>query len=303
MKPSKFDPFLKSTNGRDIKPIFWVLSMVFLFGQIINPRAVRNFVRKKFFTPNTKPLTNSQRNWLQKAKSFEIFSREKKIAAWIIGRGPSILFVHGWNGRGVQFQSFFQATPDAGFSVLHFDAPAHGLSEGEMTNYMEITESIEQIFKHDLGRNIVGVVAHSLGTSAVINHMSRHQSKIPLVLISAAIELMELLFKNFKLHGVPRETYLKLMDEVEEEFKIPLETQNPSDLVGGIISDVLIIHDVDDRITPVGPSRKVHEQLKNVDLYETQGLGHSLLLKDQVVVNKSLNYLKYAFENKTVGLV
>lgn len=292
MKSSKFDSFIKRTNVRDIKFVFTLLNKAFIVGQFIYPKAVTNFVRKKFFTPTTKPLTKPQESWIKKAFLQRIECRGKQLSVWKIGNGPSILFVHGWNGRGVQFQRFFQPSLDAGYSVIYYDAPAHGLSGGETTNYLEITESLKKIFDHEIGKNIAGVVGHSLGTSAIINHMSRHQADIPVVLVAPALYLMELLFTNFRLHGVPKKTYLKLLAEVEDTFQIPLETQNPIDLISGINNPTLIIHDKNDKTTPIGPSIKVSNDLKNVSLIRTEGLGHSLLLKKDFVVEEALGFLK-----------
>jgi pimeloyl-ACP methyl ester carboxylesterase len=292
MEHSKFDPFIKRTNVRNIKIIFSILNKIFILGQWIYPKAVADFVRKKFFRPVTKPLTKQQEAWINKAVSYKIKSRDKIISAWKIGEGPAILFVHGWNGRGVQFQRFFQPSLDAGYSVIFFDAPAHGISEGDMTNYLEITELLEQIFIQDLGKNIVGVIAHSLGTSAIINHMSRYHSEIPLVLVAAALHLMELLFANFQMHGVPKKTYLKLVREVEEQFQIPLETQNPIDLIYKIDNDILVIHDKNDQTTPIAPAIQVADDLGNVELIMTEGYGHSLLLKKEDVIERALSFVK-----------
>ena len=134
-------------------------------------------------------------------------------------------------------------------------------------------------------------MAHSLGTSAVINHMSRHQSDIPVVFVAAALRLMELLISSFQVHGVPKKTYLKLLGEVEEAFQIPLETQNPIDLIPKIKNPVLIIHDKGDRTTPIAPARMVTSQLKNVDLVETEGYGHNQLLKKKMVIDNALGFI------------
>ena len=292
MKSSKFDPFIKRTNVRDINLIFRILNKVFLLLELIYPKAVSDFVRNKFFTPLTKPLNKPQESWIKKAFFYNIESRGNELSVWKIGEGPSILFVHGWNGRGVQFQRFFQPSLDAGYSVIFYDAPAHGLSGGETTNYLEITESLEKIFYHEIGKDIAGVVAHSLGSSAIINHMSRHHTDIPMVLVAPALYLMELLFTNFQLHGVPKKTYLKLLAEVEDTFQIPLETQNPIDLISGINNPTLIIHDKNDKTTPISPSIKVSDDLKNVDLIKTEGMGHSLLLKQDFIVEEALGFLK-----------
>ena len=292
MSTSNFENYIKSTNGRILKPSFRILNGVLTMGEWIYPKGVADFVRKKYFTPITKSLTNAQEQWISSANLYKIQSRGRQISAWKIGEGPSILFVHGWNGRGVQFQRFFQPALDAGYSVIFFDAPAHGRSEGDMTNYLEITESLQSIFNHDIGKNIKGVIAHSLGASAIINHFSRHHAEIPIVLISPALQLMELLVASFQMHGVPKLTYLKLMREVEEQFQIRLETQNPIDLIHHIDNEIFIIHDKDDKMTPIEPAIQVSDILSNVEILETEGYGHSRILSQKFVVDKAIKYLK-----------
>nr|MBA3542137.1 hypothetical protein [Deltaproteobacteria bacterium] len=52
------------------------------------------------------------------------------VAAWRWGHGPTVLLVHGWEGRGSQLGSFVEPLVAAGLSVVAFDAPAHGDSAG-----------------------------------------------------------------------------------------------------------------------------------------------------------------------------
>lgn len=292
MKQSNFETYINSTNVRSGNTMISLVNKVLILGQWIYPKGVTDFVRNKFFTPITKPLTEPQRIWTEKASSVQLEIGERKIQLWKLGEGPTLLFVHGWNGRGVQFQHFFQPALNAGFSVLFFDAPAHGLSEGKMTNYLEITESIQHILNHEIGKNIKGVIAHSMGSSVIINHLSRHANQVKLVLIAPALRLMELLFSSFQIHGVPRKTYTKLVREVAEQFQIPLETQNPIDLITKIDNDILIIHDKNDRTTPIGPSTKVAEELKNVKMMTTEGYGHSLIMRQEEVIKSALMFMK-----------
>lgn len=302
MKHSNFDLYSKSTNVRIANNMVKIIHKALIVGQWIYPKGVETFVRNRFFTPITKPITKAQNKWMEKATSIQVDSRGKKIQLWRIGKGPALLFIHGWNGRGVQFQRFFQPALDAGYSVLFFDAPAHGYSEGEMTNYLEITESINAIFNEGPGKDIIGVVAHSLGASAIINHLTRHNNPISLVLIAPALRLLELLFTSFHLHGVPDRTSIKLIKEVEEEFQIPLETQNPIDLIYQLSNNILIIHDQKDKTTPVEPSIQVSKHLGNIELMNTEGFGHNRLLKQKQVIDRAIHFIKskdISTQNKT----
>lgn len=291
MKSSNIESYLKSTNVRISNPFFRFMYIILSIGQWVYPSGTANFVRRKFFTPSSKPTGKAQMHWINRATQYDVQSKGKQISIWKIGDGPSILFVHGWNGRGVQFHYFFQQAIDAGFALVFFDAPAHGFSEGEMTNYLEVTASLDAIFNHEIGKDIRGVVAHSMGASVIINHLSRHQRDIPLVLIAPALRLMELLFASFKIHGVPKKIYLKLIREVEDMFNTPLETQNPIDLIYKVKNKILIIHDKDDRITPIGPSQRVATDLTNIELIKTEGFGHTQLLRKDLAISQAIQFI------------
>jgi len=291
MRHSNFDNYTESTNVRIKNPLLRFIKVFMTVGQWIHPKITSNFVRKKIFTPVTKPVTEIQKNWMDNALNYTIKTKGKNISGWKIGKGPSILFVHGWNGRGVQLHHFFQPALNDGYSIVFFDAPAHGKSEGEITNYLEVTESLNAIFNHEIGKEIAGVIAHSMGASAVINHMSRYHHEIPLVLIAPPLRLLELLITSFQMHGVPRQIYLNLIREVEQTFQLPLDTQNPIDLIYTLSNKILIIHDAQDRLTPIGPSIRIAGELENVELIQTNGFGHNHLLRKMEVVRQAIHFI------------
>jgi len=289
---TKFDSFLKSTNVRELKPVFKAMNLLLGAGQLIFPNSVANFVRKRFFTPQCKPLSDRQKVWLEKAESFKVPFHNTKLNAWKIGSGPAILFVHGWNGRGVQFYPFFQDCLDAGYSVIFYDATAHGDSGEDMTNYLDMTECLTTIYRYNFDDEIAGIIAHSMGAGVVINHLTDHAVDIPIVCIAPALKLLELLFQSFQFHGIPKKTFVNLILKVEEQYQIPIETRNPIDLIQQLKTDILIIHDVSDKITPINPSISVAGELNNVVLLKTTGLGHSFILKNPDVVKSSIRFIQ-----------
>ena len=57
--------------------------------------------------------------------------------AW--GAGPTVLLVHGWEGRGAQLGALVDPLVAAGYRAVALDGPAHGDSPGVTT-----TESAER---------------------------------------------------------------------------------------------------------------------------------------------------------------
>ncbi len=139
------------------------------------PNAAKKIILKEFFRPTSHALTPLERQFLENATSFHIHIHDKDIRCWKWGQGPGILFVHGWNGRGVNFAHFFKPLVNAGYSVITYDAPAHGQSEGQVTNYFELTDTVRSFLDPSHDFNIQGIIAHSIGASAAINCISKEK--------------------------------------------------------------------------------------------------------------------------------
>src|SRR5210317_1235481 len=52
-----------------------------------------------------------------------------KLQAYRSGRGPTVVFVHGWGGGAHQFFPLMRGLSRIGFSSLAFDQLGHGLSD------------------------------------------------------------------------------------------------------------------------------------------------------------------------------
>ena len=255
------------------------------------PNVMKDILLKRFFKPMSYALTPLESQYLENGTSFHIRVHEKKVRCWKWGRGPEILFVHGWNGRGVNFAYFFNALIDAGYSVIAYDAPAHGDSDGQFTNYFELTDTVRAFFDPSNGFNIQGIIAYSIGASAAINCISKEKPSIDTVLIAPALKLKELLFNHFNHHGVPKIVYQSLIAELERYYGYDLHQDNPYDLAKTIAAKMLIVHDKDDRTIPYMVSKILSEKTDNVDLHTTEGLGHKRLLRDKAVVDFITRYI------------
>lgn len=255
------------------------------------PNVTKNILFKRFFKPLSYALTPLERQYLKNGTSFHIHVHEKKVQCWKWGHGPSILFVHGWNGRGINLAYFFKSLIDAGYSVITYDAPAHGESEGQFTNYFELTDTVRAFFDPSLGFNIRGIIAYSIGASAAIHCISKEKLSIYTVLIAPALKLKELLFNAFNHHGVPKIVYLGLVAQLERYYGYDVHLDNPYVLAKTIDSKMLIVHDKDDRTIPYIDSKILSEKKDNVDLYTTEGLGHKRILRDKAVGDFITSYI------------
>ena len=255
------------------------------------PRLPKYVVRKLFFSPDsyrTRPLEEA---YLEKSIEFETLVHEKRIKCWKWGTGPGILLAHGWNGRGIQMYAFIDPLVEAGYTVYAFDAPGHGKSPGRISSYFEYSDVIRTFFRHASTFNIRGVIAHSLGASAVLNGMEKEKFFLDAVLISPALRLYQTLYKLFLLYGFPIPILHALIREFEEQFGYDLKVDNPDKLLPHISKDLLIIHDKQDKTIPYEDSLKASRQFPKITLHETSGLGHKKVLFDKTTVEFVTDHL------------
>ena len=77
---------------------------------------------------------------------------------------------------------------------------------------------------------------------------------------------------------------------MEESLGYTLEKDNPHLLVKDIKSELLLVHDRDDRTAPYEDSKEVYNKCSNVTLHTTEGLGHRRILTDRSVVDLAVGH-------------
>src|SRR6185503_15435757 len=102
---------------------------------------------------------------------------ELAVQRW--GKGPLVILVHGWNGRGSQLGGFVQPLVDAGFQVVAFDAPGHGGPRGASSSLVRFADAFDAVVDatRPFFQPLAAVVAHSMGGAAVTYALSRRAER------------------------------------------------------------------------------------------------------------------------------
>ena len=256
----------------------------------VAPTLTKLLVKKMFFTPSSYKTTPLEKKYLDKGESFQLSVHDKTVQCWKWGRGPSILLAHGWNGRGIQLHHFIEPLMQKGYSVIGYDAPGHGVSQGKTSSYFEFTDTIRTLLTSSNGHTIQGVIAHSLGGSATVNSIAKENQPLEAVLIAPALRLAEVLKCFFDHVGVPTHLYHTLIQEYEDQFGYDMRRDNPANLFNEINSKILIVHDKHDPTIPYADSRELSNEFHNISLHTTEGLGHKRILTDETVVDSIVNH-------------
>jgi len=280
-----------STNVRTITMKRLVIHALLNLSWRIAPALAVGLVKKHVFRPAGYRTSIEEEQFLDTGSKFQIDIHGKTVQGWKWGEGPSVLFVHGWNGRGIQFKLFFEPLVEAGYTVIIFDAPAHGDSGGKTSSYFEWTDTIRAVLSSPNGFNVKGLIGHSLGGSAVINALSKKNISIPAVLIAPVFRLEEILFNTFRLYGIPERVYHRAIEEYEHRFGYTLKNANPGKLLQAIDAELLVIHDRQDQAIPFRDSSETARTWPHVMLHVTTGLGHRRILSDRDTVDFATDYM------------
>ena len=206
-----------------------------------------------------------------------------------LGDGPVVLTVHGWDGRGTQMMSFFKPLVDAGFKVVTFDAHGHGESPGQQTNGVIISDMIVEISNRVGG--CYAMIAHSMGGSFAL--VALEKISVEKVVLIAPPQNLEAAYQKVKMR-------LDIPDRPGRLFKERFERNFPNawnrfsiDQMVTKLAHVkgLIIQDRDDDFVYPDESKAIHERWKGSELLFTEGLGHRKILRDDVVVQRTVDFL------------
>src|SRR5262245_15435923 len=95
----------------------------------------------------------------------------RRVRVHLIGEGPLIVLVHGWQGGASPLVTLAESLRAAGFRVALFDMPAHGEAAGWSTSGVEFLAILERVAA-ELGP-LHAVVGHSLGGTAALLALAR----------------------------------------------------------------------------------------------------------------------------------
>lgn len=228
--------------------------------------------------------------WADGASRISIPSPHGELAAWVWGDGPStILLVHGWAGRGLQLGAFVEPLVDAGYRVVAYDGPAHGESSGRRTNIFKLTEALMAVA--DAIGPVTGVIAHSLGTTAVLLASSRYGFRPGRFVAVSPMAYTGTMTEHYsRMTGFSQAVVGEMRARLEKSIGFCWDEIEPLNLASKFEIDTLVIHDHDDLELPAAEGKALASRMAMADTLFTEGLGHRRILRDPAVVAAAIGF-------------
>lgn len=255
----------------------------------ISPRLALKFGLALFYKPIKFPRPKREAELYKSANKdfFQYEGRNIRTYEWKNGN-KKVLLVHGWSGRGTQMNKIIEAFADNEFSVYSFDAPAHGESEGKTTHMYEFVESIQKM-EQKFGEFDL-IIGHSMGGVATLNAINRGV-KSPKVAIIGTPNLIRNVISDFCMNINFSDKMIPLIVKyIEDRYEENIYSVS-SEFVGSNIGiPILIIHDENDVDVQYSEALSIKSKVINSELFSTKGLGHRLVLANEKVIDKLLDF-------------
>jgi len=244
-----------------------------------------------FFTPPRTSLTPPIRDVLATGRPFRVCVEDGRVAAWVWGRGPAVALVHGWGGRGGRLATPFVAPLLAsGFSVVTFDAPGHGASDGRLSSMPQVARALAAVA--DAAGSLFGVVAHSMGGSATALAMSQGLQVERAVFIAPAADPARYAQDFAQLLAVGPAALAEMRRRSEARLRFRWSDLNVPRMAAKLDTPLLVVHDRDDPTVPWEEGAAIATAWPGAELVTTTGLGHRDIVRDPSIVARAVDFLR-----------
>lgn len=282
------------------KILFQMFRTGFKLTEIFLPGIAGKWVTNLFFSPRKFHRPKWEENFLKNAQKKKIpFKSDFKLGShenyyiryeWGPNDRPTVLLVHGWEGRGSQMGHFIQPLLDAGYRVITFDAIAHGDSPGKRTNMLEFAQIIKSIEKNVGGFH--AIIGHSLGGTAAGYAIAGGVQSDRLITICSPTTI-EFIFDSFARQINASKTTMRRLAKFLEDFTgKKSKDYSFTNFASHINMPGLIIHDKHDKEILHSQAWALHKNWRKSQLVLTEGLGHRRILRDEKVISKALNFIE-----------
>jgi pimeloyl-ACP methyl ester carboxylesterase len=284
------DPNPPRAEGRAMPIAVMALRLWFRVSGAVAPALAARFAVYLWLRPQRHRPPAREQALLGRAQHAFMHHAGKRIAVYQWGKGPTVMLVHGWSGRGAQLGEFVEPMVAAGYRVVAFDAPAHGRSDGRDTTLPDISEVILRLVSEF--SPVHAVIAHSFGVPCVLFALQQQGFAQRVVAFSSPATLDVVVEKFSGILALSPRTVQIMRDLLMRRFGADMWTRfSAQHMARSIGLLALILHDRDDRDIPWRESEAVALAWPQARFLRTEGLGHRRILRDPEVIDRVVRFL------------
>jgi pimeloyl-ACP methyl ester carboxylesterase len=282
-----------SSNSTNVRFLFETLArrIGLRTSALLAPGFAGMWAERLFLTPPKPRYPSAEVFDLLEARQSYVRHRGRHIATWRWGArdAPAVLLAHGWGGRATQMRRFVHPLVAAGFRVIAYDQPAHGLSEGRLTGLPDFAEALAEVARHH--GEVRAIISHSLGGPAAALAIARGLPIERVVLISPPSDLVGYSRRFARWFAIPERVRRSMQAAIEERFGVHWAELELLRVAPRLRAAALVIHDRGDTMVPWRHGAAVAQHWPGARLLSTRGLGHRRILEDDTVARAAADFV------------
>lgn len=289
----------KSTNVRAVAasnervaPEF--VKAAFRWGTRVSPRLTSKLALRLFLTPRRLRRPIPEEAVLLTGGRSEVAYKNLRLPVWSWGEGPTVLLVHGWEGRGSQMaRAYAEPLTERGYRVVTFDMPGHGDAPDAQTSILDFADVVAHVADHftKSGTPLHAVIAHSMGGGATIVAHARKPVAAHLVILAAPLHPRRFIQYFADAVELTTEVRAGMVRQLERRHSVRIEDVDTRAYAATIHTPVLVVHDRNDPAVPYAHGAALASALPNAQLITTEGLAHQRVLRDPSVLDAVAKHL------------
>jgi pimeloyl-ACP methyl ester carboxylesterase len=262
--------------------------------QAVSTGAAARLGDRLFCTPPSSSVPAAVRELFTHAERSSVVADGDRVAVWRWGSGPAVALVHGWGSRAARLAVHVEPLLAAGFSVVAYDAPAHGESEGRLGSGIQSARALLAIAERT---PLYGVVAHSLGSAATLVALRDGLELRRAVFIAPPSDIHVYVERFAEMFGARDDVVEAMMRRTEERLRFRWDDFDLVGMAAAVRSaELLLIHDRDDDEVSWHCGESIAAAWPGGTLVTTQGLGHHRIARDAEVVARAARFLAAGLE-------
>jgi len=264
----------------------------FAASALLFPELAGSLAERLFLTPPRHPGAAAAALDLIDARSSFFEHKGRQIATWRWGGrdDPAVVLAHGWGGHAAQMRGFVFPLLCAGYRVVAYDQPAHGVSEGRLTGLPDFASVLSALVA--VHGDVKAIVGHSLGAAAAAFALAAKRIRVDkVVLVSPPSDLVGYSRRFARWYWMPEPVRRAMQASIEERYGVQWEDLELGRLAPRLSAQALVIHDRDDKAVPWTQGAHVARAWPGARLLSTDGLGHGRILRDESVNRAAADFI------------
>lgn len=256
-----------------------------------SPTLAAALAERLFFTPPRTRLAPHVAGFLRTGRPLRVCVGEARVAAWSWGQGPVVVLAHGWGGRGARLAAaYVEPLVAQGFSVVAFDAPGHGASDGRLSSMPQFACALRAVA--DAAGSVFAIAAHSMGGSATALAMSQGLQVERTVFLAPAADPARFAADFAGTLAVGPAAMAAMRDRSERRLGFRWADLDVPRMARAFGVPLLVIHDRDDATVPWTDGAAIAAAWPSAELVTTTGLGHRDVVRDPGVVDRVVAFIR-----------